>query len=236
MPMTLNLDFFSCLVGSSDRLSSFSGEGSLDSCREGGRDGGRDGGREGGLDGVLEGGSEPFEGPLTEEFLELCLDFGGLMMLLADSRTDGGQEEAGGVCLVLPAGFKMLLKLSFLSDVGDSCWLFAPDSGICGSPEEIDSWVVMVSCSLSSAKLAALDTVNWTRSFSCSVSFTSSRLSLLTLFSSSTQVPESPVSHRSSLSGFASSTAVSSVIFSGSGGAVMRFVLVEPPDLSDSNS
>ena len=103
--MTLNLDFFSCLVGSSDRLSSFSGEGSLDSCREGGRDGGRDGGREGGLDGVLEGGSEPFEGPLTEEFLELCLDGGGLMMLtlfmmnclLADSRTDGGQEEAGGV-------------------------------------------------------------------------------------------------------------------------------------------
>ena len=79
--MTLNLDFFSCLVGSSDRLSSFSGEGSLDSCREGGRDGGRDGGREGGLDGVLEGGSEPFEGPLTEEFLELCVDGGGLVML-----------------------------------------------------------------------------------------------------------------------------------------------------------
>ena len=32
----------------------------------------------------------------------------------ADSRTDGGPEETGAVCLVLPAGFKMLLKLSFL--------------------------------------------------------------------------------------------------------------------------
>ena len=155
--------------------------------------------------------------------------------LLADSRTDGGQEETGGVCLVFPAGFKMLLKLSFLSAVGDSwCWL-APVSGICGSPEETDSCVVMVSCSLSPARLAALDTVNCTRSFSCSVSFTSSRLSLLTLFSSSTQVPESPVSQRSSLSRFVSSTAASSMIFSRSGPAVMRFVLVEPPDLSDSN-
>ena len=134
MPMTLNLDFFSCLVGSSDRLSSFSGEGSRDNCREGGRDGGR----EGGLDGVLEGGSEPFEGPLTEEFLELCLDGGGLVMLtlftinclFPDSRTEGGQEETGVVCLVLPAGFKMPLKLSFLSDVGDSCCLLAPASSI----------------------------------------------------------------------------------------------------------
>ena len=155
--------------------------------------------------------------------------------LLADSRTDGGPEAAGGVGLVLPPGFKMLLKLSFLSDVGDSCWLLAPDSGICGSPEETESWVVMVSCSLSPARLAALDTVNWTRSFSCSVSLTSSRLSLLTLFSSSTQVPESSVSQRSSLSVLVSSTAASSMIFSGSGPAVMRLALVETPDLSDNN-
>ena len=131
MPITLNLDFFSCLVGSSDKLSSFSGDGSLDS----GRDGGRDGGREGGLEGVLDGGRDPLEGPLTEEFLELCLDGGGFMLvelmrdllltllmmncLPAASRTDGGQEEPGEVCLVLPADFKMLLRLPvrFLSDV-----------------------------------------------------------------------------------------------------------------------
>ena len=119
MPITLNLDFFSCLVGSSDKLSSFSGDGSLDS----GRDGGRDGGREGGLEGVLEGGRDPLEGPLTEEFLELCLDGGGFMLvelmrdllltlfimncLPAPSSTDGGQGEAGEICLV----FKMLLEL-----------------------------------------------------------------------------------------------------------------------------
>ena len=95
--------------------------------------------------------------------------------------------------------------------------------------------MVMVSCSLSPARLAALDTVNWTRSFSCSVSLTSSRLSLLTLFSSSTQVPESSVSQRSSLSVLVSSTAASSMIFSGSGPAVMRLALAEPPDLSDNN-
>ena len=39
--------------------------------------------------------------------------------LPAASRTDGGQEEAGEVCLVLPPDFKMLLELPvrFLSGV-----------------------------------------------------------------------------------------------------------------------
>ena len=67
--------------GSSDKLSSSrSGDGSREAGaggvggRDGGLDGGRDWGREGGLEGVLEGGRDPFEGPLTEEFLELCLD------------------------------------------------------------------------------------------------------------------------------------------------------------------
>ena len=70
--MTLNRDFFSTLGGSSERLSSFSGDGSLEHEGVVGRDGGLDGGR----DGVLDGGSEPREGPLTEEFLELCLEPG----------------------------------------------------------------------------------------------------------------------------------------------------------------
>ena len=30
--------------------------------------------RDGGLEGVLDDGRDPFEGPLTEEFRELCLD------------------------------------------------------------------------------------------------------------------------------------------------------------------
>ena len=70
--MTLNLDFFSTLGGSSERLSSFSGDGSLEPAGVVGRDGGLEGGREG----VLDGGREPRDGPLTEEFLELCLEPG----------------------------------------------------------------------------------------------------------------------------------------------------------------
>ena len=75
LPITLNLGcFFSCFCGSSERLSSFSGDGALEAGRDVGREGGLDGGLEPGREGVLEGGSDPLEGPLMEEFLELCLD------------------------------------------------------------------------------------------------------------------------------------------------------------------
>lgn len=76
LPITLNLGcFFSMsFCGSSERLSSCSGDGALDAGRDVGRDGGLDGGLEPGREGALEGGSDPLEGPLMEEFLELCLD------------------------------------------------------------------------------------------------------------------------------------------------------------------
>ena len=44
IPITLNLDFFSTFGGSSDKLSSFSGDGSLDAGGVWGLDGGLDGG------------------------------------------------------------------------------------------------------------------------------------------------------------------------------------------------
>ena len=76
IPITLNRDFFSTFLaggGNSDKLSSFSGEGSLlaggggVAALEGVLEAGLDGGREG----VLEGGNDPLEAPLTDEFLEL---------------------------------------------------------------------------------------------------------------------------------------------------------------------
>ena len=73
--LRVSAGFFSMsFCGSSERLSSFSGDGALDAGRDVGRDGGLDGGLEPGREGVLEGGSDPLEGPLMEEFLELCLD------------------------------------------------------------------------------------------------------------------------------------------------------------------
>ena len=163
------------------------------------------------------------------------------------SMTGGGHDWPKLDVLVFTIGLRMVLRLPFLEEDWESSWeemalsepgldpremRLSPDSGMSSNPAENDILVSKGSGNTSSLpsqsfitgvtslRLATLDTVSCTRSFSWSSGFSISSVFSLALSSfaklSSMHVPESPVSHFSNLASLQTSSEVSPSCFIGS--------------------